>query len=150
MSTQAYVVHMEGKPDTILLHSSGRIATEPFEMPDWATDGIALAKLSERNTFYLNRLGTELAAPLLNSNIINYADLSWVAVDEDGEEVEVPASDEYRMGVLATVLGVDRETGMIEAAVTEHYINTAGEAYTAEEIISQTEADQIVNKANGG
>lgn len=143
---EAFVVHMEGKPETILLSANGRIVTEPMDMPEWAHSGLALAKLAERTMFYQTRLDPQMAAPILESNIINYEDLNWVATDEDGEEIEVPCNDEYRQNVLAQALGIDRETGEIENVITERYIDREGQVYTAEEIVSKEQADQMVNK----
>lgn len=141
-----YVVHKEGQPGTIILQASGRIKTEPFEVPEWAGSGLAMAQLAARNQFYLTRLGTELAGPLLGSNIIAYDDLDWVCVDEAGDEFILEASDEYRQTVLATALGVDRDEGTIANAITDHYIDRQGDTYTAEQIAGKAEADALFKK----
>ena len=142
MTKEAYIVHKEGEPDTLLLSANGRITTEMFDRPAWCPEGAAIALLARRNDFYQTRLGTELATPLLDTNIVNVLDLDWVTVDEEGEEQVIAADEEYRMGVLATALGVDREEGLIAAAITDHYLDQDGHGYTAEQIAaSQQDAE---------
>lgn len=138
----AYIVHKEGEPGTLELSPSGRVVTEPFNRPDWAGN-VVLANLAERNMFYQTRLGAELAEPLVTTNIINVLDLGFVALDDEGNEVELIADSEYRMNMLATTLGVDRETGDIEGAVTEHYIDRDNKGYTLEEIASKQDIDAV-------
>lgn len=137
---QNLVVHKEGSPETILLTLSGRIETEPFDLPEWAAEGIALAKLSEREHFYKTRLGP-MSEAMLGSNVINYDDLSWVAVNTDGDEFVIEADEEFRMGVLASALGVDREQGIIDGAITDYYIDQAGSTYTGEEVAELRKAE---------
>ena len=145
----AYIVHKEGQPDTLELSPSGRILTEPFDRPEWAGSAV-LAKLYERNAFYQTRLGADLAAPILETNIINFDDLSWVIVDEDtGLEDELSADNEYRMNALAKAAGIDRETGDIEGSLVEHFIDRDNKGYTLEEIVSKQDADAVFGKKTG-
>lgn len=136
----AYIVHKDGQPSTLELSPSGRVLTENFERPEWSGNAV-LALLSARTTFYTDRLGPELAEPLLTTNIINYDDLGWVALDDEGLEVEVLADDEYRQNMLSATLGIDRETGDIEGSITEHYIDRDNAGYTLADIAEKADTD---------
>lgn len=150
MAKEAYIVHKDGEPDTILLSANGRIVTEAFDMPAWAPDGVALAKLAERNDYYQRTLGAAAAAPILGSNLINVRDLNWVCVDEDGEEVEYPVDQSFRDSVLAAVIGIDLETGDIKGALMDHYLDADSNGYTAEEIVAKEEADKVFASGTQG
>lgn len=132
-----YIVHKEGEPGVILLDLAGKIVTEPFDMPDWAPEGIAVALLAERQRFYERSLGTVLAAPFLNTNAIAIDDLGWVATDADGAQVEREADAEYRMNLIAEVLEVDRDEGTIGNAINEVMMDTQPAVYTPEELTAQ-------------
>lgn len=138
----SYIVHKEGEAAILELSKSGRVVTEGFNKPEWAGQ-VVLAVLHERNEFYSKRLGGELAEPLLNTNVINFDDLCWVALDAEGEEVELIADVEFRNNVLASVLGVDRETGDIDGAVAEHYIERDNAGYTLQDIASKQDIDEV-------
>jgi hypothetical protein len=149
----AYIVHKEGQPDTLQISPSGRILNDLLERPEWDGD-VVLALLNERNDFYHTRLGAEMAAPLLTTNLINYDDLSWVAVDEDtGLEMTIPASDELRQANIAQALGLNRETGDIEGSINEVHIELDASGYTAEELAARNAVDEAEEakpqRANG-
>ncbi len=136
----------EGQPETLELSPSGRVVTEVFDRPEWAGSAV-LAMLYERNNFYQTRLGADLAAPLMATNIVNFDDLSWVIVDEEtGLEDVLSADDEFRMGVIATAMGVDRETGDIEGSIAEHYIDRDNKGLTLDQIVSKQDADEVFGK----
>lgn len=136
----AYIVHKEGEPGTLELYPTGRVATEQFDRPEWAGNAV-LALLAERNTYYTSRAGADLAQPLLDTNIINFDDLGWVALDDEGLEVELLADTEFRQNTLATLIGVDRETGDIDGAITEHYIERDNAGYTLQDIADKADVD---------
>lgn len=138
----AYIVHKEGEPGTLELFNSGRVATEQFDRPEWAGNAV-LALLAERNTFYTTRAGADLAQPLLDTNIINFDDLGWVALDEEGLEVELLADTEFRQNTLSTLLGIDRETGDIDGAITDHYIERDNVGYTLADIAEKSDIDAV-------
>lgn len=140
MSEGNFIIHKEDAPGVILLDLAGRIVTEPFDMPEWAPEGISVGLLAERTRFYEQRLGPVLAAPFLNTNAINVEDIGWVAVDEDGQQVELSANEDYRMEVLAAVLEVDRDEGTIAHASTDIMLDTQPAVYTAEELGAQEQA----------
>lgn len=141
----AYIVHKEGEPGTLELFPSGRVATEQFNRPEWAGNAV-LAVLAERNTFYSTRVGAELAEPLLNTNIINFDDLAWVALDEEGLEVELLADTEFRQNTLAKLVGADRETGDIDGAIAEHYVERDNAGYTLQDIADKADTDEHFGK----
>lgn len=92
---------------------TGIITTPNDERPDWA-EGLTCALLAEHKQFYASRLG-EAGVKLASetAEMLNYEDLGWIGVDEDGNEVEIEAQAEFRMNLIADLIGVDRETGEI-------------------------------------
>lgn len=116
----AFYVHKSGHEGAIELSANGRVTTDLLERPDWAS-GLGAAMLYERTKFYSDRVGP-VAAEHLAKNTIDMDDLSWVAFDHEGDEVEVQASSEFRMETLATLLGVDDE-GEIHGAIAEYTIS---------------------------
>lgn len=115
-----FYVHKTGHEGTIELTANGRVNTDLNERPEWA-HGLGAALLFERTKFYQDRLG-DASAEHLAMNTIDMEDLSWVAFDHEGDEVEVLASNEFRMETLATILGVDGE-GEIHGAIAEATIS---------------------------
>lgn len=94
---------------------TGIITTPNDERPDWA-EGLTCALLAEHRGYYTARLGA--ASPLASGGeMLNYEDLGWIGVDEDGHEVEIEANAEFRMNRIAEVIGVNRETGEITGNV---------------------------------
>lgn len=89
-------------------------ATEGAEYPEWA-DGLVCAMLAERVSYYF---GNDKTAPrldrarfeqeIIGADLIAFEDLGWVAVDPEGEPLEVEANAEYRMDRIAGLLGIDR------------------------------------------
>lgn len=98
---------------------TGAVLPEQHDRPEWA-DGLALAQLAERHTFYVNRLGPQYADEHKSPELYAFEDLGWLGVNmETQDEITIPADDEFRMDVVAQVLGIDRETGDVKAALTE-------------------------------
>ncbi len=97
---------------------TGQITTPLDERPEWS-DGLAVALFAERDKFYSSRLGDEFKAEHRHPEMIAFEDLSWLAAGEDeGEAVEIEANGEYRMEVVAEILGIDREGEMETLATT--------------------------------
>lgn len=110
---QRILVHKEGAEGSIELHAlTGQVTTPTDELPDWA-EGLIVGLIVERKRWYETRLGKErFEAQHRDPHAIIMQDLGWVAIDpETGEEMEVEADSEYRMGVIAKVLGIDLEPG---------------------------------------
>jgi len=130
--SEAAVVHKADEEGSLLIHrTAGHILTPPMERPDWA-EGLVSAVLEEHRVWWKARLGYYHARDLYSAD-----DLTWTAVDEDGELAEVPASEEHRMEKLAVILGLDREDGTMREALADiemsldHYRDD-GEAFEFE------------------
>ncbi|MER9178909.1 hypothetical protein [Mesorhizobium sp. M0767] len=132
------------------------VATAADERPEWA-EGLAEALMDERATYYRTRLGSvpeNVAAPeLLSAN-----DLEWVGVDAEGDEVHVEADHEYRMGILATALGIDREdydqernfqNSIAQAEATHTYKTQPTDEATLEQAEGQSFTDAQKTVAQG-
>ncbi|MBO6814539.1 MAG: hypothetical protein JJ891_06750 [Rhizobiaceae bacterium] len=102
-------VHKEGHEGVLMVDSlTGEVTTPTDQKPEWA-DGFAVALLAERTGYYESRLGTELSDELRSPEMFDADDLGWIGLDAEGDEVEIEASGEKRMTLLAEELGVDRE-----------------------------------------
>lgn len=103
------LIHKDGEEGSIQIDRlEGKVMTPADERPEWA-DGIAVALLTERVGYYETRLGTQLSQELRSPEVIVFQDLGWIGVDAEGDEVELEADGEFRMNILADMLGVDRE-----------------------------------------
>lgn len=86
---------------------TGQITTPLMDRPEWAA-GLAVADLAERLGFYASRLGDQFAQEHKTPQAIAFEDLGWLTVDEEGEAGAIEADMEFRMTVVAEVLGIDR------------------------------------------
>lgn len=107
---------------TILIHKTGEegglevfahgdragMVKDPSEAPAWA-NGLAVARLPEHVQFYQKRVDGYALPDSLNAD-----DLCWLAIDEDGQAMEIEANPETRSERLAELLGIDLND--IEAA----------------------------------
>lgn len=134
----SFFVHAEDAEGVLMLDANGRIMTDLNDRPEWA-HGLAVALLHERIKHYTDRLGAEGAKAHLGKNTLNVEDLCWVAFDEAGDEVEVQASSEFRVQVLATELGVDGE-GEIHGAIAERTIAEDNRSWDAEKAFQDPNA----------
>lgn len=101
------IVHKNDEEGAIHVDAmTGAILTPNEERPDW-TDGLATALLAERVGYYERSLGHHLPENMRTPDAMNYADLSWIGVDAEGDEVEIEASQDFRSEVLSTVLEID-------------------------------------------
>lgn len=113
-SHEAVVVHKaEAEGALVIDRMTGMILSPIADRPDWS-EGYACAILSEHRQFYTSRLGTYAEPELFAAD-----DLGWIAVNHEGDEMEIDADAEHRMEVLAARLGIDRETGDVEATMRE-------------------------------
>lgn len=87
---------------------TGEILTPLSERPEWA-DNYAVALLAERTGWYEQRLGKQLPETLTRPEMLDTADLGWIAFDAEGDEVEIEADADHRMDILAGILNVNRE-----------------------------------------
>lgn len=98
------LVHKQNAEGGITVGSlSGRILTPLMERPEW-TEGLAVAKLADRYSWYQTRLGKDVAS----DKIVAFEDLGWVCVDAVGEEFETEADTEFRMNIVAEATGTVR------------------------------------------
>lgn len=116
------IVHKEGEEGTLLIDRyTGRIVTPLIERPDWA-EGLHTALVRERDAFYQgngkqpgeagfvgNRLGKAYTDEMRNPAAYVFQDLGWLGQDAEQEECTIDADNDYRMEVIATVLGINRE-----------------------------------------
>lgn len=123
--TKTIRVHHEGLEGTVEVDAlTGIVLTNADERPEWA-NGLTCAALQERVGYYF---GTEKNAPrldrsrfedkIIGADLIDFQDLGWVAVAEEGDVVELEANDEFRMEQVASLLGIDRTN--FNAASTEY------------------------------
>lgn len=102
-------VHKEGEEGVIALDgATGQIVSPVDSRPDWA-DGLAVGLLAERTKFYTERLGEEVAAPIVGAKAIAFQDLGWIGLNADQDEMELEADADFRADMIATVLKIDRE-----------------------------------------
>ncbi|RWP84768.1 MAG: hypothetical protein EOR11_20115 [Mesorhizobium sp.] len=117
------LVGLTGK--TVHVHKQneeGMLAIDAFtgqvimdaDTPEWAKDaGLVVAQLTERHVFYGKRLGDDYAASHQQPDILAFEDLGWLCLVDNGtaepHEAIVQADAEFRMNVVAEVLGINRD-----------------------------------------
>jgi hypothetical protein len=141
--TNHIAVHMDGQVGAILIDMrEGRVLTPADERPEWA-EGYATALLVERIGWYETRLGEHLPEDIRSPQLMSAQDLGWIAVDIEGDEVEVEASLEHRMDILAKFLGIDRDdaeqaaqfaTRLATAEVEHTYATHPADGQTLEQV----------------
>lgn len=136
---------------------TGQVIPNQHDRPEWA-EGLVIAQLTERHNWYTQRMGAEAyAASGLNApEALAFEDLGWLGLettatnnaDEDGAEIVLEADDEFRMEILAGLMGADRDTGEIVGTHHEQYIaqdNTRTEAEMKDFREAQEQQFQAVN-----
>jgi hypothetical protein len=117
---KAIIVHKAGDEGVMEVDAlTGAIITQIDQRPEWS-NGLAAALLQERHTFYETRFGKASTqySEVAKADAIEYSDLGWIGVNEDGDEVEIEASAEYRSEVVAKALGIDTIEGSLGDGVT--------------------------------
>lgn len=100
------IVHKTGEEGAMMIDArTGSILTPSNERPVWA-DGYAAAILGERVGWYEKRLGEHLADKLRSPEVLNVVDLSWVALDENLDEVEIEHDPEFRQNLLSQIMEI--------------------------------------------
>ena len=136
------MVHKEGEEGALQVDAlTGYITTPVDARPDWS-DGLAVALLQERATFYERRLGPAFSPAMRDATAIAFQDLGWVGVDEEQEACELSADHEYRADVVAKVLGINREDFEADA---DHFGPTVAEVEIdlQDRAVSKAEATDI-------
>lgn len=149
-------VHKEGEEGSLEVDfDTGIITTEVDHRPEWA-EGLSTALLTERTQFYEQKLGPKYSEEHARPSGIAYQDLGWIGAGEDGELMEVSADRDYRMQIVADVLGIDREaTGDADAddrklgqTIAEVEIETTGQHYTKSD--AELLLDENMKRTFGG
>lgn len=120
---------------------TGQVIPGQHDRPEWA-DGLVMAQLAERHIFYASRLGEKYADEHKSPEVFAFEDLGWLALDMNtGDELTLDADSEFRMEVMGTVLGIDRETGDIKGVLAETEI-ASDQLRSAAELAALEEAQQ--------
>lgn len=128
-SGKTILVHKLNEEGSLQIDAlTGRILSEHEDRPEWS-EGLAVAQLAERHGFYNSRLGPSYTEAMQTPDIMAFEDLSWLGVNAEGDEMELSASDEFRMEAIGTVLGTEREATYTGGELTT---STAGSHYEAE------------------
>lgn len=137
------MVHREGEEGGLVISAlTGEITTPQDERPAWA-DGLTVALLAERHGYYSKRLGGQYTPTMQHPDLLNYADLDWLAVDEDGEAVEIEHSGDHRMEVISTTIGFDRETGDVSGKVLAEVEIITDDHRTASELSAYEKSKEV-------
>jgi hypothetical protein len=108
LSDRTILVHKQDSEGSLIINAlSGMVQQTLDERPEWS-EGLTCALLAERHLFYSSRLGPEYAAEHSAPTAIAFEDLGWIAVDAEGEPVELEADAEWRMNVIADATGTIR------------------------------------------
>lgn len=125
---------------------TGIVLTKVDQRPVWG-ESLACAMLAERAGWYAQRLGPKHE---LSADNILFDDLGWVALDQEGQEVEVEANPEHRMTLLADALGVDREDPNFGTIVAEVEMDMEPATLSAEDqasLADELQSDEAFTKA---
>lgn len=126
---------------------TGQVIPGQHDKPEWAQEaGLVQAMLAERHIFYSARLGEQnYTDEMRNPEVMAFEDLGWLALHtdpahgEDDDEYVIEASEEHRMDVLASALGIDRESGEIKGVLAETEV-ASDQTRSAEELAQLQEA----------
>lgn len=100
------LVHRSDAEGALTIDSMTGLVTTPLDYrPDWS-DGLLCAQVAEWREWYQARLSPAAhAAHTSPDRPIEWSDLEWIALNEDGNEVHLEADPETRMGIIATWIG---------------------------------------------
>ena len=119
------LVHRDGEEGAIQIDAHAGTVLDTHDAPDWA-EGLVCALTASHLGHYKARLGNGYEMP----GVLNYADLDWVGIDEDGNPTELTADPEYRADRLASILHLetdidklDMTTAKTDTTVTEVLIS---------------------------
>lgn len=142
-----HVVHMAGEEGAITVATNGLVTTSVDARPGWARL-LAVANIAEHEKHYRDRLGPTYSLP----ELILAGDLSWTAINDEGEIEEIEADSETRNTRLGLLLGVDvtdfaqfgkpMDGALVEVYVSADRDRTPEEASTLEHA-STTKFDRI-------
>ncbi len=109
LSGKVVPVHKQGEEGLLMIDAvSGWVIRGQEDRPAWS-DGLITAILGERHIFYANRLGSAYTEDHKMPEVLAFEDLPWMALNmETGEQLAYEADAEFRMDVVAEVLGINR------------------------------------------
>lgn len=109
----------QGNGDTAMIDRSE-------DMPEWLDDGLASADLKEHREFYAKRVGADQYGSLFDGTM-NYEDILWDAVDEEGDIVKIEPDQTWRLENLADKLGLEPFDALDATAEISSKEATSGE-----------------------
>lgn len=127
----------QGNGDTAMIDRSE-------DLPDWLEDGLASADLREHREFYAKRIKGE-AYPELFGDTMNYEDILWDAVDEEGDIVKIEPDQTWRLENLADKLGLEPFDALEADAEISSKETTSGEPTLGE--VTDTEEQEARRSA---
>ncbi len=114
------LIHTEGQEGGFFISAiTGEIIRDDHseELPEWAEEALVNANLQERRTWYTQRIGETAFLKLGTPDAIEYKDLGWVAVDQEGDLVEIDADNQWRSENLANLLNIDTDADAFDKAI---------------------------------
>lgn len=146
-SGKTCLVHKQNEEGAIAIDAiTGRVlgGWQDADRPQWS-EGLAVAVLSERSTYYTRALGADVFTGEMKSPVaFAFEDLAWVGVDpESGDELSLDASTEFRQKIVSTFMGehIDPVTGDISGEHETLELDTARHR-SAEEIAALEETQK--------
>lgn len=121
-SNKRLLVHRDGEEGGFEIEPQGngntaKVVTPPNDLPDWAiNEQIVSADMKERREFYEQRVGAEGYTDILGKEeAIQFQDLKWTAVDNEGDLVIIEPNHSWRLENLADILGLDTSAEAFDA-----------------------------------
>lgn len=160
-SKKRILIHREGEEGGFEIELQGngktaKVATPPNELPDWAiNEQIVSADMGERKEFYERRVGAEGYTDILGKEeAIQFQDLKWTAVDNEGDLVIIEPNHSWRLENLADILGLDTsaesfDTMDHDAMVVADYLANPTDEQTLAEAEQQSFGEVERQTANG-
>lgn len=150
IADKTLLVHRKDHEGALQINATTGIITTPNdERPEWS-DGLTVALINERDQFYTSRLGPMYTETMRRPEVLEYADLSWIGVNEEGHEVEIEADAEHRMQTLADLVGVDRSADATAEHTSGTILAEAEIAYNRERTFEEQAALEQAQKEQPG
>lgn len=149
-STRRILIHRDGEQGGFEIETQGngntaRIVTPHADMPEWAlNEQLVSADMKERQDFYEKRIGAEGYAELIGKEeAIQFRDLKWDAVDNEGDIVTIEPNHSWRSENLADMLGLDPSVEAFDAMQADALIDTDKTQPTDEQTLAEAEGQNF-------